>query len=63
LRFPHARNFISESLLVVGQLRITKRQAFGFAVNNWCKMERRWKIEVNPGVKINKRKSLNVFCR
>jgi hypothetical protein len=32
--FLFARNFISESLLVVGQILIIKRQAFDFDDNN-----------------------------
>jgi hypothetical protein len=32
--FLFARNFISESLLVVGQILITKRHDFGFDVAN-----------------------------
>jgi uncharacterized protein HemY len=39
--FLFAGNFISELLLVVGQILITKWKAFGFDVNNWHKMERR----------------------
>jgi hypothetical protein len=35
--FLFGRNFISESLLVVGQKPITKRQAFCFDVNHYFK--------------------------
>jgi hypothetical protein len=60
--FLFARNFISESLLVVGQILITKEQAFDFNVgNNQCKNGKKKKSTIlDTGEKVWSRKLVAV---